>query len=114
MNFWKMKKLTHNQCISDLLQARDPSSLKLVEIVEGFRAKELEDWIWGESQRVIEKVFSTYRRFRRHAVVEEYLASIDKQKFYNVKDRAPSLLLAGPSQCGKTSFAIHLCGGPPQ
>ena len=48
MQLWRNKKMTHSQCISDLVQARDPTSLKLIEIVEGFRAKELEDWILAD------------------------------------------------------------------
>ena len=104
--------MSHEHAIQDFLCCRALCCLKFVDIIEGFRKKELEEWIHIESQRVIMSVFSKFSRWRRHHRVLEYLDALDPEKHYAKKDRAPSLLLRGGTQTGKTSFAIHLCGGP--
>ena len=112
IKLWRMKKISHETAIQDFLRCRAVSSLKFIQIVQGFEEKELQEWIHLESQRVIGQVFSNFSRWRRHQRVNEYLAAVDKNVHYGKKDRAPSLLLRGGTQTGKTSFAIHLCGGP--
>ena len=64
------------------------------------------------SQAAIEEVFSRHARFRRHAVVHAFLQQVDPAQHWGKKDRACSLLLAGESGCGKTSYGGFLAGGP--
>ena len=45
MNLWREGKLSHCACVTDLFLCREPCSLRLVAIVQGFQAKELADWI---------------------------------------------------------------------
>ena len=111
MNLWRENKISHATCITDLLRAREPQSLKLVEIIQGFEAQELADNIQRQSREAVLAVFAKHARFRRHATVQAYQLQIDKSRFGQV-DRAKSLLLCGSSGTGKTSFAIGLAGGP--
>ena len=92
--------------------AREPQSLKLVEIIQGFQAQELADQIRRQSEEVVRLVFSKHSRFRRHATVAAFQEQVDKNKYWGVKDRGKGLLLCGDSGCGKTSYGIHLVGGP--
>ena len=112
VKLWRLQKLSHEQAIHDLTCCRHLSSLKFIETVQGFREKELQEWIHTESQLVIQQVFRNFSRWRRHCRVNLFLESLDRTQHYGSKDRASSLLLRGGTQTGKTSFAIHLCGGP--
>ena len=112
MGLWRENKISHNVCITDLLCAREQSSLKLVEIIQGFQAQELADLIKRESDAVVRLVFSQHSRFRRHATVSAFLEQVEKSKHWGRKDRGKALLLCGESGCGKTSYGIHLIGGP--
>ena len=69
---------------------REPCSLRLVAIVQGFQAKELADWIERESMKLVEQVFATHSRFRCHATVTAYLEQRSKAKHFGKKDRANS------------------------
>ena len=112
VKLWRLKKITHETAIQDLVRCRAISSLKLVDTVQQLQIKEIEESIHEESQKVIEQVFARFCRWRRHHRVNEYLAALDRTVHYARKDRAPSLLLRGGTQTGKTSFGIYLCGGP--
>ena len=112
MSLWQQGKLSHSTCITDLIACREPASLRLVELIQGYQSQELVDWINVKSREVVLEVFSRHARFRRHATVSAFLEQVDREKHWGRKDRASSLLLAGESGCGKTSYAIALAGGP--
>ena len=112
MNLWREGKLSHSQCITDLIACREPASLKLVELIQGYQSQELADWINAKSREVVLQVFSKHARFRRHATVTAFLDQVNREKHWGKADRACCLLLAGESRCGKTSYAIALAGGP--
>ena len=90
MNLWREGKLSHCACVADLFLCREPCSLRLVAIVQGFQAKELADWIEREPMKLVEQVFATHSRFRCHATVTAYLEQCSKAKHFGKKDRANS------------------------
>ena len=112
MRLWQDGKLSHRACVTDLLACREPASLRLVELIQGYEAQELADLIHRQSRAVILEVFARHARFRRHATVSAFLDQVDRAKHWGKKDRASCLLLAGESGRGKTSYAIALVGGP--
>ena len=73
MSLWRERKISHATCITDLLLCREPASLRLVELIQGYEAQELADSIRRRSQAAIEEVFARHARFRRHAVVHAFL-----------------------------------------
>ena len=88
MNLWREGKLSHCACITDLLLCRGPASLRLVEIIQGFQAKALADWIERESMQLVEQVFASHARFRRHATVTAYLEQVSEARRYGKEDRS--------------------------
>jgi len=107
---WRARKLSHEQCVEDLQLARDPSSVRLIELVRTIQRMERERLEHQVRQSLLAELEAGLGAFRGHSKIDEFL-----QRYASAKAGCPSfrfkfLLLRGRSRMGKSQKAMSLFG----
>ena len=109
VGLWQKRKLSHDKTIRDLHACRGSHCRALVEQVRYHEQQEKQERWEAEKQELVLKLQQTMRPFISHDVVVKWKKWYGPE-FYGILKRFPVLLLRGPSQLGKTSFAESVFG----
>lgn len=107
---WRLRKLSHDQCVQDLLSARDPSSIRLIEVVETVRRMERERQEAATRDALLGTLEAGLGAFRSHASIEEFQSQFAAAHQERPAWRFKFLLLRGRSRMGKSQKAMSLYG----
>ena len=107
---WRVGKLSHEQCLEDLLATRDANSLRLIEFVQGVREQERERRARREREVLLWRLENGLGAFRGHDNITKFLEQFEQARTRNPKWRFRFLLLRGRTRMGKSQKAMSLYG----
>ena len=107
---WRQRKLSHQQCLEDLLESRDPSAIRLSDFVNAVRQRERERVEEAARNQLLGSLEVSLGAFRGHANIDKFLRQYDEASAGKPFWRFRFLLLRGRSRMGKTQKAMSLYG----
>ena len=109
IGFWRVRKLSHEQCIEDLLLSREPSCLRLISLVENVRIMETDKARGASRACLLSLLVASLGAFRAHKNIDCFLAQFIEAQTKPCF-RFKTLLLRGRSRMGKSQRAVSLFG----
>lgn len=110
MTQWRLRKLSHDQCIQELLSTRDPSCVRLIELVETVRRLERERDEKDERESLLTRLEAGLGAFRGHPNVTKFMQQYENARSSQPAWRFKFLLLRGRTRMGKSQKAMSLYG----
>lgn len=109
LTLWRNKKLSHRQAIEQLHVCRGHNIMNLVKEIR-YQEEQEKLAAWEVQRRAVCAMLQrTMRPFIQHPVVLAWKPQYDKVN-YGVLKRFNTLVLRGPTQLGKTSYAENIFG----
>ena len=107
---WRLRKLSHEQCLQDLLATRDPSSLRLMDLVETVRRLERERDEKNDRETLLSTLEAQLGAFRGHPNITKFMEQYLEAAAGKPAWRFKFLLLRGRTRMGKSQKAMSLYG----
>ena len=107
---WRLRKLSHEQCLEDLLSTRDPSSIRLMEFVEAVQRRERERDETLEREMLLSTLEAGLGAFRGHPNITKFEKQYQQARSGKPAWRFKFLLLRGRTRMGKSQKAMSLRG----
>ena len=109
LTLWRSKKLSHKQAIEQLHVCRGSNIMNSVRDIR-YHEEQEKLAAWSLQRREVCRLLQlTMRPFIQHPVVLSWKQQYE-QRNYDVLKRFNTLLLRGPTQLGKTSYAESIFG----
>ena len=109
LTLWRSKKLSHKQAIEQLHVCRGHNIINLVRDIR-YHEEQEKLAAWSVQRREVCRLLQlTMRPFIQHPVVLSWKQQFE-QRNYGVLKRFITLVLRGPTQLGKTSYAESIFG----
>lgn len=106
---WQKGKMTDEDAKSEILNSKAVGAERMIRVVDFHVKAQKEIKVRTMSKHVLAILKSKEKKFRREPVVDSW--SVQYLDIYsNPEHRYLSLLLRGPSQAGKTAFAVAIFG----
>ena len=107
---WRLRKLSHEHCLQDLLSTRDPSIVRLMEFVEAVRRLERERDAKLERAALLKTLEAGLGAFRGHPNISKFAQQYLEARSGKPAWRFKFLLLRGRTRMGKSQKAMSLFG----
>ena len=107
---WRLRKLSHEQCLEDLLATRDPSSIRLMEFVEAVQRRERQRDERHEREMLLSTLEAGLGAFRAHPNITQFEKQYQEARSGKPAWRFKFLLLRGRTRMGKSQKAMSLHG----
>ena len=107
---WRLRKLSHEQCVEDLVLSRDPGSIRLIEVVRAVQRMENEQAEREEREERLCRLETQLGAFRGHPKIDEFIMQYRAAKEAAPRWRFKFLLLRGRTRMGKSQKAMSLFG----
>ena len=109
LNVWRARKLSHEQCIKDVVLTRARGAAATVDHVNYIMNQECEQKEAAEEEELTRLLSKHMKAFITHPIVEQWRSQYVPAN-YGKLFRFKILLLRGWSRAGKTMFAKHIFG----